>query len=78
MKTGRDPRPETDHIALAPGDFQEEIRSYLNTITLERGLSRNTEVAYRDDLVQAAVILKKHGAANWRKVTPKHLTAWLQ
>jgi integrase/recombinase XerD len=77
MKTQRAPREETDHIALAPEGFQEEIRSYLNTITLERGLSRNTEAAYRDDLVQAAIALRKQGAANWKKVTAKHLTAWL-
>lgn len=77
MKTRRDPRREIDPIALAPENFQEGIRSYLNTITLERGLSRNTEVAYRDDLVQAAVFLKKQGAASWKKVTSKHLTAWL-
>jgi integrase/recombinase XerD len=77
MKARRAPRVERDQIADAPGDFQEEIRAYLNTITLERGLSRNTEAAYRDDLVQAAIFLKKQGAANWKKVTAKHLTAWL-
>lgn len=77
MKARRAPRIEQDQVAGAPDDFQEEIRSYLNTITLERGLSRNTEAAYRDDLVQAAIFLKKQGAANWKKVTAKHLTAWL-
>jgi len=77
MKKGRAPRREIDRIALAPESFQEEIRSYLNTIALERGLSRNTEAAYREDLIQAAIFLRKAGAANWKKVTPKHLTAWL-
>ncbi len=76
MKKGR-VLPEKDHIALAPEGFQEGIRSYLNTIALERGLSRNTEVSYRSDLIQAALVLKKQGAANWRKVTAKHLTSWL-
>lgn len=76
MKKGR-ASPGTDHIALAPEAFQEPIRSYLNTIALERSLSRNTEVSYRSDLVQAALVLKKNGATNWAKVTPKHLTAWL-
>ena len=76
MKKGR-VSPEKDHIALAPEGFQEGIRSYLNTIALERGLSRNTEVSYRSDLIQAALVLKKQGAANWKKVTAKHLTAWL-
>ena len=44
MKKGR-VFPEKDHIALAPEAFQEGIRSYLNTIALERGLSRNTVVS---------------------------------
>ena len=77
MKTMRAGREEEDHIAEAPESFQEDIRSYLNTITLERGLSRNTEVAYRDDLVQAAHFLKKQGAESWAKVSAKQLTAWL-
>jgi len=77
MKAGRDPRNEKDHVALAPESFQEDIRSYLNTIALERGLARNTEVSYRSDLVQAAQFLQKHGAASWAKVSAKQLTAWL-
>jgi integrase/recombinase XerD len=77
MKMGRDRGQERDPVSLAPESFQEEIRGYLNTIALERGLSKNTEVSYRSDLVQAALFLKKHGAASWQKVTPRHLTAWL-
>ncbi len=77
MNTPRAPREETDHISLAPESFQEEIRSYLNTIALERGLSKNTEVSYRSDLVQAAQFLKKSGASGWAKVSAKQLTAWL-
>ena len=77
MKTGRDPGRLKDHIALAPENFQEDIRSYLNTIALERGLAKNTEVSYRSDLVQAALFLKKLGAASWAKVSAKQLTAWL-
>src|ERR1700694_825516 len=77
MKTRRASREEKDHIAAAPEDFQEDIRSYLNTISLERGLSKNTETSYRGDLVQAAQFLKKHGAASWAKVSAKQLTAWL-
>ena len=77
MKATRAPRVETDPIALAPEDFQEDIRAYLNTIALERGLAKNTEVSYRSDLVQAAQFLKKHGASSWRKVSAKQLTAWL-
>ncbi len=66
-----------DPIGKGPAAFQEDIRSFLNTVALERGLSRNTEDAYRNDLVQAAHYLKKHGAGNWAEVTEKHLTGWL-
>lgn len=77
MKPARDPHESKDPVALAPASFQEDIRSYLNTIALERGLSRNTEVSYRSDLVQAAIFLKKHGAPDWAGVTAAQLTAWL-
>jgi integrase/recombinase XerD len=77
MKTGRAPGKTKDHLALAPEKFQEDIRSYLNVLALERGLSRNTEVSYRGDLIQAAHFLKKHGAVSWAKVSPRQLTAWL-
>jgi integrase/recombinase XerD len=61
----------------APPAFAEGIDSYLGYVELERGLSRNTAKSYESDLKQAAHFLKKHGAASWTKVTPKHLTAWL-
>ncbi|HVZ65860.1 MAG TPA: site-specific tyrosine recombinase XerD [Lacunisphaera sp.] len=77
MKPARDPHEPKDPVALAPASFQEDIRSYLNTIALERGLSRNTEVSYRSDLVQAATFLNKHGAPDWAGVTSAQLTAWL-
>jgi len=77
MKAKRATRLDRDQVANAPESFQEDIRSYLNTISLERGLSKNTEAAYASDLVQAAVFLKKSGAPNWAKVSVKQLTAWL-
>ncbi len=76
MKTGRDDKIG-ELIELAPLDFREGLESYLSNLSLERGLSGNTTEAYCRDLVQAALVLKKQGAANWRKVTAKHLTAWL-
>ncbi len=64
-------------IESAPADFREELESYHNTLALERGMSANTQSAYLRDLAQAAIALKKIGAANWKRVTSKHLTAWL-
>jgi integrase/recombinase XerD len=61
----------------APRAFADEIDRYLGYVELEKGLSRNTAVSYESDLRQAAHFLVKHGAADWTKVTAKHLTAWL-
>jgi integrase/recombinase XerD len=61
----------------APPAFADGIDLFLAYLELERGLSRNTAKSYESDLKQAAHFLKKHGAANWARVTPKHLTAWL-
>ena len=77
MKAKRALRLDKDSVAGAPESFQEDIRSYLNTISLERGLSKNTEAAYASDLVQAAQFLKQHGTPNWAKASTKQLTAWL-
>lgn len=61
----------------APAGFADDLDDFLGNLELERGLSRNTAKSYESDLKQAAHFLKKYGAASWRKVTPKHLTAWL-
>ena len=60
-----------------PAAFADDLQDYLNTLALERGLSRNTEVSYRSDLVQAAHFLKKSCPGGWREVTLRQLTAWL-
>jgi integrase/recombinase XerD len=61
----------------APDAFAEPIGEFLATLQLERGLSRNTWMAYEKDLVQAAHFLKRQGAADWTTTTQAHLTAWL-
>ena len=64
-------------MAPVPAAFADDLQDYLNTLALERGLSRNTEVSYRSDLVQAAHFLKKACPGGWSKVTFAQLTAWL-
>jgi len=61
----------------APPAFADGIDLFIGYLELERGLARNTAKSYESDLKQAAHFLKKHGAANWARATPKHLTAWL-
>jgi integrase/recombinase XerD len=61
----------------APEAFADGIDDFLAYIELEKGLSRNTAKSYENDLRQAAHRLKALGAANWLKVTAKHLAGWL-
>jgi integrase/recombinase XerD len=66
-----------DTIPPAPAGFAEDIERFLGFLELERGLARNTVKSYESDLRQAAVVLKRQGAAGWRKVTPTQLTKWV-
>jgi integrase/recombinase XerD len=61
----------------APPGFADAIDSFISYVTLEKGLSRNTEKSYESDLRQAAHFLKQHGATTWARVSAKQLTAWL-
>src|SRR6185312_5008172 len=61
----------------APPAFTEDIEGFIGYLELERGLSPNTTQSYENDLTQASHVLKKQGAANWRKVSTKQLTGWL-
>lgn len=61
----------------APPAFTEDIEGFIGYLELERGLSPNTTQSYENDLTQASHVLKKLGAANWRKVSPQQLTGWL-
>jgi len=60
-----------------PPAFADDLDGFIAFLELERGLSRNTAKSYESDLKQAAHFLKKGGAASWKKVSAKHLTAWL-
>lgn len=77
MKQGRRPPPAAEPPAVLPDSFLEPIQDYLNTLALERGLSRNTELSYRSDLMQAAHFLQRRGAKGWATVSAAELTAWL-
>ena len=64
-------------MAPVPSAYADALDDFLAYIELEKGLSRNTAKSYENDLRQAAHQLKRHGAANWTKVTNQHLTSWL-
>lgn len=64
-------------LSRAPGAFAPAIDDLLAFLGLERGLSRNTLLAYRRDLDQAALFFRQLGAKEWGEVTPAHAEAWL-
>ena len=67
---------ETDVRAAAV--FAEDTEAFLGFVSLERGLAKNTVVAYQRDLEQAADFFAAHGAADWRRVSGAQAAAWIQ
>jgi integrase/recombinase XerD len=65
-----------DH-SQAPGAFANDIDAFLAFVGLERGLSKNTILAYRRDLDQAGVFLAGRAVADWRVVTPAQAGEWI-
>lgn len=54
-----------------------KIDSFLNFLTVEKGYSRNTIDAYRNDLFQFARFLERQGVGDWGQVTQDHLIAFI-
>lgn len=61
----------------APAEFLDAIDGFIAHLELEKGLSRNTVRSYESDLRQAALRLKRSGAASWQTATPQQLASWL-
>lgn len=62
----------------APEGFAEQIDAFIAFLSLERGLSPNTQGAYQTDLDACAkFIAAKRGLKNWRSVGAADATAWL-
>lgn len=76
------PRPSSKHRKLppsnAPAGFAERIDGFIAFLSLERGLSLNTQSAYQGDLDACAAFLsKRYGLASWCDVTAAAATGWL-
>ncbi|MSU65272.1 MAG: site-specific tyrosine recombinase XerD [Opitutus sp.] len=73
------PRPKKSHPdEPSPNPaFAADLDAFLAFIELERGLAKNTSAAYRRDLEQAAKFLGRHGAQDWRTVTPPQAGEWI-
>lgn len=69
--------PEVPNEALPEG-MRAAIEDFGNVLTLERGRSDHTLVAYEHDLRQcAAWLAAKAGVKDWRDVTGAHAMDWL-
>ncbi len=67
-----------DPASQPPAPFADGIESFLGYIQLERGLAKNTVVAYERDLAQAAGYFANNGAAGWRTVSAGDAGAWVR
>lgn len=57
----------------------DALDDFLAFLDLERGLSRNTLLAYQKDLLQFCDFLRREGLTkNWRNVLAEHVSAWLK
>ncbi len=54
------------------------IEEFVHWMDLERGLSKETILNYRNDLLQCASILCKGGINSWKKVSTQDLVHWTQ
>ena len=57
--------------------MQNLIEEFINYISVERGLARNTLLAYSRDLKTYAVYLKKNGTVSPDGVTRDRVTAFM-
>jgi len=54
-----------------------KIDDFLTFLTVEKGYSRNTIEAYRNDLLQFSKFLQEQGIDGWGEVTKEHLIAFI-
>jgi integrase/recombinase XerD len=57
--------------------MQARIDGFLNFLTVEKGYSKNTIDAYRNDLSQFVRFLEEQMVSSWNEVTKERLTAFI-
>lgn len=60
-----------------PEGFDDPIRDFGNSLTLERGRSDRTLEAYESDLRQCAAHLAREGVKDWKHATGDQVMSWL-
>lgn len=64
---------------IVPENMSGELEDFLAFLDLERGLSRNTLLAYRKDLTQFADFIgKKRRERTWKRIEAEDVSAWMQ
>lgn len=72
-------KKKTEQKLIAPEAMRDELDEFLAFLDLERGLSRNTLLAYEKDLLQFCDFLRRERFVdNWRAVSAEHVSAWLK
>jgi len=60
-----------------PSSFADILQRFLIYVELEKGLSKNTVVSYKADLLQCAAFLYRSGCQGWTWVTGDDISAWI-
>lgn len=72
-------RPESPPNFIAPEAMRDGLDEFVAFLDLERGLARNSLIAYRKDLLQFCDFLRREGlAGTWDGVRGEHVSAWLK
>ncbi len=65
-----------DPLATIPASLIELVESFLAWLELERGLSKNTIIAYTHDLAHFARFLEQQKVTDWSQVDETVISAW--
>jgi integrase/recombinase XerD len=72
------PKPDSPPVVTSvPDALRDTLDNFLGFIQLERGLSKNTVMAYERDLAQFAGFLGREGVDEWRRADSVKLSLWL-
>lgn len=72
-------KPKSEPNFIAPAGMSGELEDFIAFLDLERGLAKNTLIAYRKDLTQFADFIRREGRkGDWRSVEAEDVAAWLR
>jgi integrase/recombinase XerD len=69
---------QTAEISLGSSVFDEFLSEYIEYLFIERGLSQNTELSYRQDLLHFIEFMEKNAVSNFEKLTRSIINAYIR